>query len=181
MPRLDVLIYRGTGGVRNKTHPYHDEPALVRAGHVGIAGVIDGDIIGFHPTPEATETIGGTDELIKKLERLEPVPGRLQSDTHYFQRAHELAAETNGRTTVYTYSVEVSDETLAMIQTWYNDEKEALYNFPNHEGQFKNDESNCAFFWKRFNIPLPARTGNLRELTEKMKAEGYETWQPSES
>lgn len=39
MPINRVLIFRGTGGVYNTNHPYHDEPALVRAGHVKVLGL----------------------------------------------------------------------------------------------------------------------------------------------
>ena len=46
MPVIQVLVFRGTGGVYNAEHPYYSEPALVRAGHVGVAGVIDDKIIG---------------------------------------------------------------------------------------------------------------------------------------
>ncbi|MCI0714026.1 MAG: hypothetical protein L0154_27975 [Chloroflexi bacterium] len=55
MPIIQILIFRGTGGVLNKAHPHYSEAVLVRAGHVGMLGVIEDKIIGFHPTPEATE------------------------------------------------------------------------------------------------------------------------------
>lgn len=34
MPVIQILIFRGTGGVHNSDDPYYGEPALVRAGHV---------------------------------------------------------------------------------------------------------------------------------------------------
>lgn len=181
MPIIDVLIFRGTGGVRNKNHPYYDETALVKAGHVGISGVIEGEIIGFHPTPEVINELGGTEALIDELAEYKPHPGRLQNDSVYFERAYELMEETSGRTTIYTYAVDVSDETFNMIKSWYDEGKEALYNFPNTEGKFQNQETNCAIFWTQwFKIPLPLNTGSIKVLTDYMRDEEYETWQPSE-
>jgi len=176
MPIINVLIFRGTGGVLNQDHQHYNEPALVKAGHVGISGVIEGKIIGFSPTPEATEALGGVEALIKELEEYHPQPGRLQDDNAYFERAVELVEETNGRTTVYMYEVEISDETLNEIQSWYNTRKEALYSFPNRVGEFRQDESNCAVFWQRFGIPLPLLTGNIRDITKVMSDEGYDKW-----
>jgi hypothetical protein len=77
MPLVQVLIFRGTGGVLNKDHPYYNEPALVRAGHVGLSGVIADKIIGFHPTEAAAEHLGSEEALIEALSRHEPQPGRL--------------------------------------------------------------------------------------------------------
>lgn len=180
MPIIQVLIFRGTGGVYTLNHPYYHEPALVRAGHVGVMGVIDDKIIGFHPTPEATDAAGGEKTLLEALQQKQPQPGRLQDDNAYFERASALAAETNGRTTVYLYEVEISDDTLQQIRSWYNEGKEAPYNFPNDDGLFNTGESNCAMFWVQwFRIPLPKRTGSILELTEKMKLEEYDTWQPN--
>ena len=182
MPVIQVLIFRGTGGVQNRNHPYYKEPGLVRAGHVGVAGVIEDKIIGFHPTDAAAEQLGSEEGLIKALVRHEPQPGRLQDDTAYFERAYELIEGTGGRTTVFTYSVEISDDTLKAIQAWYNEQKEVAYNFPNNDGQFQEGESNCAMFWVEwFRIPLPKRTGSIQLLTDFMSDEEYETWQPNES
>jgi hypothetical protein len=178
MPVLDVLIFRGTGGVLNREHPHYDEPGLVRAGHAGIAGVIDGRIIGFHPTAEAVEEAGGERELLEALSRHESQPGCLQDDTAIFERAHELS-EAGERTTVYIYSVNVSDSTLATIRAWYNEQKETPYNFPDRKtGTFSGQESNCAIFWlKHFQIPLPVKTGQIKLLIDVMKEEEYEVWE----
>jgi hypothetical protein len=48
VPTIQVLIFRGTGGVYNEDSPHYHEPALVRAGHVGVMGIIEGKIIGFY-------------------------------------------------------------------------------------------------------------------------------------
>lgn len=176
MPIIRVLIFRGTGGVYNPDHPYYGEPALVRAGHVGVSGVIEGKIIGFHPTTEAAEALGGEKELLVALKDKKPQPGRLQDDDAYFKRADELVKETKGRTTVYFYEVEISDETLQSIRSWYTEKKTALYNFPDDDGQFKQGQGNCAVFWQRFSIPLPVVSGNIREIIQIMDEEGYDKW-----
>lgn len=181
MPIIQVLIFRGTGGVQDKNHPYYSEQALVRAGHVGVIGVIEGKIIGFHPTTEAAEAVGGEVALIDALIKHEPQRGRLQDDDAYFERAYELVQETNGRTTVYIYDAEISKEMLETIRLWYDKGEEALYNFPDDEGRFAQGEYNCAIFWTRFGVELPAKTGGIKELTGKMEIEEYEKWQPKDT
>jgi len=176
VPIIRVLIFRGTGGVYNPDHSYYGEPALVRAGHVGVSGVIEGKIIGFHPTSEAAEALGGEKELLAALKDKQAQPGRLQDDDAYFERAAELAEQTEGRTTVYVYEVEISEETLQSIRSWYTEKKSALYNFPEDDGKFKQGESNCAIFWQRFSIPLPVPTGLIRAIAERMQDEDYSIW-----
>lgn len=175
MPIVQVVIFRGTGGVYRTDSTYYSEPALVRAGHVGVIGVIDNKIIGFHPTPESAETAGGEKALLNALKDKTPQPGRLQDDNEYFERAYELS-ETGERTTVYVYEVEISEETLKEIRSWYNEEKESLYNFPDDNGEFNEGESNCALFWNRFNIEMPIKTGNIKELTRYMQLKRYDKW-----
>lgn len=181
MPIVRVLIFRGTGGVLNKDHPYHDEAPLVRAGHVGIANVIEGKIIGFHPTPEAVVAAGGVEALLNALSEYQPQPGCLQDDTRYFERADELVESTNGRTTVYTYDAEISTDALKSIRIWYDEEREATYNFPYNDGQFASSDSNCATFWMRFGVELPVRTGSIRTIVEKAIAEDYMRWRPNDT
>jgi hypothetical protein len=176
MSIIQVLIFRGTGGVFKPDNPFYEEPALVRAGHVGVKGAIEDKIIGFHPTPEAAEKIGGEKALLEALGDKQPQPGCLQDDNAYFERAAELMDTTNGRTTVYMYEVEITDETLEAIRSWYDEGKETLYSFPNDDGQFDSNQSNCAIFWQRFGIPLPVRTGLIRDITERMQADNYDIW-----
>lgn len=176
MPIIRILIFRGTGGVYNEDHPHYNEPALVRAGHCGISGIVDDKIIGFHPTPEAAEAVGGEQVLLEALKQKQPQAGRLQDDDVYFERAYELIEATDGRTTIYMYEVEISEETLKQIRSWYNEGKEALYNFPDDDGQFDQGESNCTLFWERFSIEMPVRTGSIKALTRFMKLKGYSTW-----
>lgn len=180
MPIIQILIFRGTGGVYNKDHPFYSEPALVRAGHVGVIGIVEDKIIGFHPTPEAAEATGGEKALLEALKQKKPQPGRLQDDDAYFERAFELIEATDSRTSVYMYDVEISEGTLKQIRSWYNEGKEALYNFPHEDGQFNEQESNCAMYWVEwFKIPLPKRTGNIKVLTKIMKDEEYDIWRPN--
>lgn len=176
MPIIQVLIFRGTGGVYNTDHPHFNKPALVCAGHVGVMGVIDDKIIGFHPTPEATDKAGGEKALLEALQQQQPHAGRLQDDNDYFERAYALIEATDGRTTVYTYEVEISEDTLAQIRSWYTEGKEALYNFPDDDGEFNMGESNCALFWSRFGVDMPVKTRNIKELTRYMKIMRYQKW-----
>jgi hypothetical protein len=181
MPIIEVLIFRGTGGVFNKQHPFYSEKSLVRAGHVGVIGIIENKIVGFHPTEEAAEKAGSEEQLIEALNHSEAQPACLQDDNEYFERAYELIEATNGRTTVYTYGFEVSEEIFKEIQAWYNEKREALYNFPDDDGEFEQNESNCAMFWTRFGIELPVITGSIKLLTEQMKQKGYDTWESKKS
>lgn len=180
MPTIRVLIFRGTGGVTKQDHPAYGEPGLVRAGHVGVMGVIEGKIIGFHPTPEAAAALGGEAALLKALIEHQAQPGCLQDDDLYFERAYQLAAEAGERTTVYTYEVDIADETLEAIQSWYNERKEVPYNFPYADGHFEPGHSNCATFWAlHFGIALPEYTGRIERLIDLMKADKeYDIWQP---
>ena len=113
MPIIRVLIFRGTGGVYNPDHPYHGEPALVRAGHVGVSGVIGSKIIGFHPTSEAAEALGGEKELLAALKDKQPQLGRLQDDDAYFDRAAELVETT---VTAQVVMLEVKQEVEEVAQ-----------------------------------------------------------------
>lgn len=176
MPLIQILVFRGTGGVFNADHPYYAEPALVRAGYVGARGIIPDKIIGFHPTPQAGDRLGGEVALLQSLREKQAQPGRLQDDNVYFERAVELIDATNGRTTVYMYEIEISEETLNEIRSWYNEGKEAPYNFPDQDGSFNEGESNCAIFWRRFSLPLPVVSGNIREIIQIMDEEGYDKW-----
>ncbi|QPC83514.1 hypothetical protein G4Y79_03780 [Phototrophicus methaneseepsis] len=186
MPILQVVIFQGTGGVYNMAHEYYGESALVRAGHVGVIGVVENQILGFHPTPEEVESMGGEAALLEYLKGHDQsddrrsVKGCLQDDTEYFYRAYELAEETNGRTTVYMYEVEIQAFTMQEILTWYTNRKIKLYSFPDGAGEFQYDVSNCATFWLAyFGIPLPVRTGRIKLLVEKMQIEDYSLWQPN--
>src|SRR5262245_5863765 len=121
MPTIFLLGFRGTGGVTDDANPHFSEPALVRAGHVAIGGVIPDVFIGFSPTPEAALAAGGELELLNLLSQHNAQPGRLQDDTEVFHRAKELAV-TDDKTTVYKLNIEVTNETLETIKAWYNEQ-----------------------------------------------------------
>lgn len=105
MPIIQVLIFRGTGGVYTEDHQYYSEPALVRAGHVGVIGIIEDKIIGFHPTSEAAEVAGDEKALLDALRQKRPQPGRLQDDDAYFERAFQLTEATNATAQQCTYTM----------------------------------------------------------------------------
>ena len=141
MPVIQIVAFRGAGGLFNEDHTHYKEPGLIRAGHVGLQGVIAGQIIGFSPTPEAAEKLGGEAKLLEALGQYLAQSGRLQDDTAIFRRAHELADKTNGRTTVWEMDVEISEETLQLIREWYNSKRTALYNLPRQTPpQFSENE-----------------------------------------
>jgi hypothetical protein len=72
--------------------------------------------------------------------------------------------------------IEVSEETLDAIKSWYNEKKEYPYNFPNDEGQFAEGEANCATFPHELKIPLPANTGLLKRYISAMQEKGARLW-----
>lgn len=182
MPIIQIVAFRGTGGVINRDSPYFDtEPSLVRAGHVGLQGVISNSIIGFSPTPQAAEMLGGEQALLDTLVRDHIAqPGCLQDDTAVFERAYALITATNGRTTVWMIDVEVSEETLAHIKQWYTQKREALYNLPEQQPpEFQDGEYNCATFPSKLGVTIPIASGRLRLYVEIMKIRGAKRWIPN--
>ena len=73
MKNIYLIGFRGTSF---QDPQYTQEPTLIRAGHVGIAFEDDLDLIlGFHPTVEAIENIGGDEAAIEWLKENEPLEG----------------------------------------------------------------------------------------------------------
>jgi hypothetical protein len=175
MPTIFIVGFRGTGGLTNPKHQHFSEPALVRAGHVAIGGVIPDKLIGFSPTPEAAEAAGGELALLELLKQHIAQVGCLQDDTAIFERAKELAAKDEP-TTVYKLDIEVSDATFETIKTWYNNKKEAMYNFPNWDDTFEPNEYNCGIFPALLGVPIPSTTGSTTDYVEDMKAKGATKW-----
>lgn len=179
MPIIQIVAFRGTGGVIDKTKPwYGKEMGLVRAGHVGLQSVFVGKIIGFSPTPEAVQALGSEQALLDKLvNEYEAQPGCLQDDTDIFIRADELADATKGRTTVWQLDIEISDEILATIREWYNRGWTALYNLPYPQPpEFKPGVYNCAVFPQHLGVSIPAETGKLRQYILAMQIQGATRW-----
>jgi hypothetical protein len=175
MPTLFIVGFRGTGGVTNEKHPRFGEPALVRAGHVALGGVIPDKLIGFSPTPEAIAAAGGELPLLELLKRHIAQVGCLQDDTAIFERAKKLAAEGE-RTIVYRLNVEVSAETLETIKEWYNTKKEALYNFPHEDWTFEPNEYNCGLFPALLGVEIPSSSGSIEAYIQDMKDKGATEW-----
>lgn len=168
MSKITVLYFEGTGNVMlTRQTKYDTEPALIRAGHVGIMGVIPDKIIGFSPTPEAAEKAGGELQLLQLLIDHIPQPGRLQDDTEIFQRAKLLASE-GAPTTVYKFMLDVSESTVDTLKEWYNETKEAQYTFPNFNGSFAENTYNCATFPGLLGVPLPVVEGRIKRLIAKL-------------
>lgn len=179
MKTIYLIGFRGTGF---RDHKYSNEPALIRAGHVGIA--FEGDemqIYGFHPTPEAAESLGNDEAVIDWLKRLKTLQGALQLDTEVFVRAHELA-KGGARTQVWQMSVPLADEIFEQIKSqallWYTRKKAFNYSFPPEEPL--PDRDNCATFPRRLGLPLPEKTGQLTYFIPALAAMGSE-WQPKEN
>lgn len=175
MPQIRIVAFRGTGGVFNEEHPYYQEPGLIRAGHVALADVIGGKVVGFSPTPEAAERLGGERALLLELREHHAQPGCLQDDTTIFERASELA-EQGLRTKVLELAVEVSEASIERIKAWYTERKEAQYNFPDDTGAFVEGEANCATFLGVLGVPLPGQSGKLERFIYAMEAKGAKPW-----
>ena len=178
MKNVYLIGFRGTGF---RDEQYAHEAALIRAGHVGIA--FEGEemlIYGFHPTPEAAQTIGGDDAVIDWLKRLKTLPGALQLDTEVFLRAHELT-KAGARTQLWRMAISLSDEAFEQIKRqallWYTEKKTFDYSFPPEEPL--PDRDNCATFPRRLGLPLPEPTGQLTYYVSAL-AEGGSEWHPKE-
>jgi hypothetical protein len=177
MKRIHLLAFRGTGFSNPQ---YRSEPALVRAGHVGIRFEDDNVIYGFHPTAEAAINAGGENAIIELLKEHVHQPGSLQIDTLVFVRAVELARQ-GAPTEVYSLEYEFTDEEFERIFATVNElhetQKEFWYNFPDDEGEFNVGEYNCATFPEVFGLRLPIRTGYIRDYVLAMKDLGASLWQ----
>ena len=174
MKKIYLIGFRGTGFRDMK---FSREPALIRAGHVAI--VFEGfeeNILGFHPTPEAIDAVGGEDAAIDGLKAKKTLEGRLQEDYDIFVRAVELA-EQDARTTVWQLAVEVSDEAFERIRqqaiTWYTEKQVFAYAFPPDEPM--SDRDNCATFPRRLGLPLLDRVGQIKDFVRVLESQG-ERW-----
>jgi hypothetical protein len=179
MKKVYLIGFRGTGF---REEQFKNEPALIRAGHVGIA--FEGDeenVIGFHPTLEAVEQVGGGDAAIAWLKSGNSLEGALQKDYPIFLRAFELAQQ-GARTTVWQVVVELADDEFERVReqaiTWYNQHKVFAYVFPSDEPM--PDRDNCATFPRRLGLPLLDRVGQIKDYVRALQEQG-EQWKPKGS
>ena len=176
MKKIYLIGFRGTGFRDAK---FSREPALIRAGHVAIAfEEAEDQILGFHPTPEAVEDVGGEDAAIAWLKAKKTLDGTLQQDYSIFARAVELAQQ-DARTAVWQFAVEVSDEDFERIRqqaiTWYTEKQVFAYAFPPDEPM--PDRDNCATFPRKLGLPLLDPVGQIKDYVRTLEAQG-EPWKP---
>jgi hypothetical protein len=174
MKKIYLIGFRGTGFQDRR---YVQEAALIRAGHVGFA--FEGDetqIFGFHPTPEAIETVGSDEAAIEWLKAKKPLDGRLQNDYEVFARAAQLALQ-GARTQVFQLAIEVSDEEFERIheraKEWYNQARVFQYAFPSEP--LAQDRGNCATFPRRLGLPLLDPIGQIKDYVRVLEQRG-EMW-----
>jgi hypothetical protein len=178
MKKIDLIGFRGTSF---RLPEYKNEPALIRAGHVGFAFEDDPQFIfGFHPTPEAIEAVGGEEAAIEWLKDNQPLDGALQADRAIFVRAYELH-QAGARTEVWKITLEVADEDYERIRAqvfqWYTERTIFTYAFPERGQPPLPDRDNCATFPRRLALPLPEPTGQIVRYIEAMEREGTR-WKP---
>lgn len=181
MPKIQIIAFRGTGGFYNPK--YQSLPGLLKAGHVGFKFEDDPIIYGFHPSSKAEEQAGGEDKLLEALLSHEPQEGVLQDDTAIFVQAYQKH-QTGERTKVWVLEQSVSDDEYQKIKQetmqWYNSGKVFMYNLPQRDGTFNENEYNCAVFPKLLNITIPLDNGKVYEYIEKMIELGASEWQPTQ-
>ncbi len=181
MPTIQIVAFRGTGGLVNADHKYHREPAMVRAGHIAVGGVVPGKLVGFSPTRDALTKAGDEEKLLKQLiEARIPQDGNLKDDTFIFERAHAIAdGDPKAGTEVWQLAQEVNQEIVQKVQNWYNNEIEASYALP-----FKGSENfppntfNClTFLFDVIGINPIVRTGYMSIfMPEFKKMKGAILW-----
>lgn len=166
-------------GIRNKQ--YQSEPGLIKVGHVGINFENDNRILGFHPTPEAINAIGGAREAMNWLRNRKDgnrLDGALQDDTAIFERAYELSLR-GARCTVWQQAIEFDSDTFERIReqayNWYEEQKLFPYAFPLSIEDIEWD--NCATFPRRLGLTLPEASGQLQRYIPHLQAHG-QAWKP---
>lgn len=191
MKKIYLLVFQGKGFRDTR---FQAEDALIRAGHLGIC--FEGDerrIIGFHPTEEAIAEAGGIHQAINILkEQRGTLEGRLYDDYPVFARAHELAQlpplPPHRDTTVYRYTIEVSDDEFERIRQqlmqWYTMQTSFNYSFPPDEPPLPPDRDNCASFMRKLGHPElepfdPEHIGQISEYVKVLNAKpNPDTWAP---
>jgi hypothetical protein len=179
MKYIRLLAFRGTGF---RSLEFHHEPALIRAGHVGIMFEGEDIIYGFHPTHQAVIDAGGEEAILRNLRDHVRQHGCLQDDTSIFLRAKELAEQgshTNVYELVYEVSIEEFEQILRRTRDLYETKDEFWYNFPHHDlGGFAPNEYNCSTFPSLLGIHIPSESGVVHIFIEAMQKLGAVEWQP---
>lgn len=178
MKKIYLIGFRGTSF---QAPEYKTEPALIRAGHVGFAFEDDPQfILGFHPTLEAVEAVGGEEAAIEWLKENEPLDGALQADRPIFVRADELH-QGGARTDVWQITLELSDADYERVRAqalqWYTEKTVFKYAFPERGQPPLPDRDNCATFPRRLALLLPEPTGQLARYIATLESEGTR-WKP---
>ena len=177
--KVRLIGFRGLGFTKDSK----DEPALIRAGHVGWQLEGDKRIFGFHPTKEAIDNVGGDDAAIEWLKEHKTLDGSVQVDNTIFERANELVPilEASGAKRiprVWQQIIELSDDEFERIKVateiWYTQGKIAAYGFPSPTSG--TNVNNCATFPKILGLPIPEETGQLSVYIPQLEALG-EPWQ----
>ena len=167
MKRIYLIGFRGTG-FRDKQ--FANEPALIRAGHVGFA--FEGDemqIYGFHPTPQAVAGIGGAARAIEHLRARGTLMGTVQDDTAVFELARTLS-DTYRRSKVWQITYDVGDVDYASMygrmMAWHQNRTPFLYGFA---GAVRASD-NCATFLHRLGaLPLPYGANQLEIYVRELR------------
>ena len=175
---IDLIGFIGVG-IRDKQ--YQAEPGLIKVGHVGICFENEDRILGFHPTPEAIDAIGGAREAMNWLRNRKDgnrLDGSLQDDTAIFERAYQLSLQ-GARCTVWQQTISVDEDTFKSIRTqanqWYEEQTLFPYAFPLSIDDIEWD--NCATFPRRLGLTLPETTGQLQRYIPQLQANG-KAWRP---
>lgn len=178
--KVYLIGFRGTGFSDDR---YTQEPALVRAGHIGLA--FEGAeflILGFHPTAEASAAFDDEEAAIEWLKEGNSLPGTVQEDSAIFERAFVLA-EQGARTIVWQVSIELDDSeferVFSQIFQWYTEKTTFTYAFPSRGMDSPTDQDNCATFPRRLGLSIPEPTGQLVKYMAALEAIG-QRWEPSE-
>jgi hypothetical protein len=165
---ITLVAFRGVG----KDERFRHEPALIKAGHVGIQFEGRSEVYAFRPTDEAIREAGGEAATLESLYNGEALVGSIYDDSNAFKQGFDLYEKYKGSaipcpTVViaidYQFRDDEYDEIMAEVESWYNENKKAIYGFPG-----ESDRENCATFLTRFGIPLPAQSGQLRVFIRAM-------------
>jgi hypothetical protein len=179
MKKVYVIGFLGLG-IRDPR--YQTEPGLIKVGHVGIA--FEGheeQILGFHPSPEAIEAVGGPDKALAWLRNRKAgnrLDGCLQDDTRIFERAYQLSQD-NSQCMVWQTAVEFDEARFERLreqaQQWYNAKTIFPYAFPLATREVAWD--NCATFPRHLGISLPESSGQLQKYIPTLQ-DGGMRWKP---